>query len=90
MTKLAPAGYSEQYARARFDQALTNALNSPRKPLMMTATLKRRALKKKPARPVKTAGKAAALPAILSLLHDLNVGDERQLVGASAVTGASR
>lgn len=68
MTKLAPTRYSEQDARARFDQVLTNALNSPRKFLIMTATLKRRALKKKPGKPRKKAGTVAAVPAILSFV----------------------
>jgi hypothetical protein len=47
MTKPVPTRYSEQDARARFNQALNEALGGPRKPLMMTATLRRRALKKK-------------------------------------------
>jgi hypothetical protein len=69
MIKRAPTRYSEQDAAARLDQALTNALSSPRKPLTMTATLKRRALKKKTGKPIKKAGTvAAAVPAILSFV----------------------
>lgn len=68
MTKPAPTRYSELDARARFDRALNDALNAPRKPLVMTATLKRRALKKKLSKPEKKAGKGDAVPAILSFL----------------------
>jgi len=69
MTKLVPTRYSERDAKARFkasfevrfDQALNDALGAPRKPLPMTATLKRRALKKLG----KKAGKGGAIPAVL-------------------------
>jgi hypothetical protein len=64
MTEHAPARYREQDARDRFDRALNEALGAPRKPLIMTATLKRRALKKKLGKPSKKAGKGAAIPAI--------------------------
>ena len=36
---------------ARFDKPLHDAINARRRPLMMTATLKRRALRKKPGKP---------------------------------------
>jgi hypothetical protein len=68
MSKPAPMRYSEQDVRTRFDRALNDALSAPRKPLMMTATLKRRALKKKLGKPDKKAGKGDAVPAILSFL----------------------
>jgi hypothetical protein len=68
MIKPAPTRYSEQDTRVRFDRALNDALSAPRKPLMMTATLKRRALKKKLSKPDKKAGKGDAVPAILSFL----------------------
>jgi len=73
MTKPAPTRYSEQDAKARFDQALKDALGAPRKPSTMTATMKRRALKKKRAKPDKKTGKAAAIPVVLSFsLPDWN------------------
>jgi hypothetical protein len=56
MTKPARMKYSEQNARARFSQALDDALNAPRKPLRVTATLKRRALKKTLKKPQKKPG----------------------------------
>jgi hypothetical protein len=62
MTNRAPAKYSEQ--------ALDDALSAPRKPLVMTATLKRRALKKTLGKSGKKAGQknreGDAIPAILS------------------------
>jgi hypothetical protein len=69
--------YSERDVKARFDQALNGALSAPRKPLTTTATLKRRALKKKTACFEKTtkkttkknAGKVDAIPAVLLILH---------------------
>ena len=65
MTKLRPTRYSEQNAINRFDKPpLTNALTIPRKLPTMTATLKRRALKKKQGQPEKKAGTVAAAPAI--------------------------
>jgi len=69
MTKPAPARYSEHDARARFDQALNDALSAPRKPLTITATMKRRALKKKLEKPKKKAGKGGAIPAVLFSLQ---------------------
>jgi hypothetical protein len=47
MKNLRRRKYSEKYAKARFDRALNDALIAPRKPFTITATLKRRALKKK-------------------------------------------
>ena len=77
MTRPAPARYSELDARARFDQALNDALSAPRKLLTLTATMKRRALKKKLEKPKKTpektpekkAGKGGAIPAVLFSLQ---------------------
>jgi hypothetical protein len=71
MTRLVPTGYSEQDAKIRFkahfeahfDQAPNDVLGTPLKFLKMTATLKRRALKKKSD---KKAGKGGAIPAVLS------------------------
>jgi hypothetical protein len=64
MTEYAPTRYRKQDAKDRFDRALNEALSAPRKPLVMTATLKRRALKKKLGKSKKKAGKGAAIPAI--------------------------
>jgi len=64
MTSFAATSYREQDLRDRLDQALKDALSAPRKPLIMTATLKRRALKPKLGKPGKKAGKGAAIPAI--------------------------
>jgi hypothetical protein len=61
--KPSPTKYSEQHAKARFDQALNDALSTPRKPLAITATMKRRALKK-PGKPKKKAGKGGTVPAV--------------------------
>jgi hypothetical protein len=61
--------YSERDVKARFDQALNAALSAPRRPLIMTATLKRRALRKKTATTKKNAGKVDAIPAVLLILH---------------------
>jgi hypothetical protein len=73
MTKTAPARYNEQDARTRFDQVLNDALSAPRKPLPMTATMKRRALKKKLGKSGKKAGPGGAIPAVLFLmLRDQN------------------
>jgi hypothetical protein len=47
MTKPASKKYSEVDARARFDRALNDTPSAPLK-LILTATMKRRALKKKP------------------------------------------
>ncbi|HMJ42211.1 MAG TPA: hypothetical protein VK522_08030 [Pseudolabrys sp.] len=51
MTKLLPIKYSEMEASARFDKPSRGALNASYRPLKMTATLKRRALKKRPSKP---------------------------------------
>jgi hypothetical protein len=64
MTKLTPTKYNEQDARARFDRALNDALSAPREPLRTTATLKRRAMKKKPVKSSKKAGTGGAIPAV--------------------------
>jgi hypothetical protein len=72
MIKPAPTGYSALEARSLFDRDPVGAL---RKPLFMTATLRRRALKKKPEkeRSCEKAGKGSAIPAISSfVLHDGN------------------
>jgi len=69
MIKPARIRNSEQLARTRFTQALNDALSAPPKRLMMTATLKRRALKEKFANPQKKAGKAKAVPAVLFSLQ---------------------
>jgi hypothetical protein len=70
MTNRTPAKYSKPHPGARFDQALNDALSAPRKPLVMTATLKRRALKKTLGKSGKKAGQknrdGGAIPAILS------------------------
>ena len=55
-----PTKYSEPDARARFARSLNGAPEAMRKPRIMTATLKRRALRKKS----KKAGKEIAIPAI--------------------------
>jgi hypothetical protein len=60
MTKTVPTKYNEQDARTRFDRRLNEALSAPRKPLPMTATMKRRALKKKLDNPGKKAGTGGA------------------------------
>jgi hypothetical protein len=64
MTKLTPTRYNEQDARTRFDRVLDDALSAPRKPLPMTATLKRRALKKKLGKRGKKAETGGAIPAV--------------------------
>jgi hypothetical protein len=73
MTKTVPTKYNEQDARTRFDRRLNEALSAPRKPLPMTATMKRRALKKKLDNPGKKAGTGGAIPAVLfPILRDQN------------------
>jgi hypothetical protein len=73
MTKTAPTRYNERDARTRFDRVLNDALSAPRKPLQMTATMKRRALKKKLGKSGKKAGTGGAIPAVLFLiLRDQN------------------
>jgi hypothetical protein len=69
MTKPARLRYSEQDARTRFTQALNDALSAPPRCLTMTATMKRRALKRKFGNPKKNAGKANAVPAVLFTLQ---------------------
>jgi hypothetical protein len=51
MTKPEQTEPGEAKAGARFDKPPHDAVNVRRRPLMMTATLKRRALRKKPDRP---------------------------------------
>jgi hypothetical protein len=51
MTKTVPTKYNEQDVRTRFDRTPNKAPGTPRRPLLMTATMKRRALKKKPGKP---------------------------------------
>jgi hypothetical protein len=76
MTKPAPTRYSERDARTRFDRMLNDALGAPRK-LIITATLKRRALKKKPEKPDKKGREGLPIPAMSSfLLHDRNDCDD--------------
>jgi hypothetical protein len=48
MTKPRPAKYGKAEARLRFDETPRDAPRVPGRPLKMTATMKRRALKKKP------------------------------------------
>jgi hypothetical protein len=76
MTKPAPKKYSEPDARARFDRVLNDAPRAPRK-LILTATMKRRALKKKPGKSDKKSREGLPVPAVTSfLLHDRNNRDE--------------
>jgi hypothetical protein len=51
MTKPSPTKYSEAEAGTRFDKTPCGVLNAPYRPLKMTATMKRRALKKRPIKP---------------------------------------
>jgi hypothetical protein len=53
MKKVSPEEYNEKAAKARFDKALNNTLEASRKP-MMTATQKRRALRKRPGKGVQS------------------------------------
>jgi hypothetical protein len=48
MTKPSPTKCSETEAGARFDKTPGGGLNAPYRRLKMTATMKRRALKKRP------------------------------------------
>jgi hypothetical protein len=48
MTQLSPTRYSDTEARTRFEKARIDAVRVPFTPLKMTATLKRRAPKKRP------------------------------------------
>jgi hypothetical protein len=51
MNKHPPTRYRETEASARFDKTLEDAGRASYRPLKMTATLKRRALKKRPGKP---------------------------------------
>jgi hypothetical protein len=51
MNKPLPTKPSEMEASARFGKPSRGALNASYRPLKMTATLKRRALKKRPSKP---------------------------------------
>jgi len=51
MTKPEQAEPREANAGARFEKPPHDAVNVRRRPLIMTATLKRRALRKKPSKP---------------------------------------
>lgn len=51
MTKPEQTELREAHAGARFDKPPHNAVDVRRRPLIMTATLKRRALRKKPSKP---------------------------------------
>jgi hypothetical protein len=53
MKKVSPEKYNEKAAKARFDKALNGAFEDSRKP-MMTATQKRRALRKRPGKGVQS------------------------------------
>jgi hypothetical protein len=48
MTKPWPARYGEAEARSRFDETTRDVPKAADRPLKMTATMKRRALKKRP------------------------------------------
>jgi hypothetical protein len=48
MTQLSPTRYFDTEARTRLEKAPSDAVRVPFTPLKMTATLKRRALKKRP------------------------------------------
>jgi hypothetical protein len=48
MTKPWPAKYDKAEARPRFDETPRGVPKAPDRPLKMTATMKRRALKKRP------------------------------------------
>jgi hypothetical protein len=50
MTKPWPAKYGKAEARLRFDETPRDVPKAPDRPLKMTATMKRRALKKRPAK----------------------------------------
>jgi hypothetical protein len=54
MKKVSPEKYNEKVSRARFDKALNGGFEASRKPMTMTATLKRRALKKRPGKGVQS------------------------------------
>jgi hypothetical protein len=77
MTKPASKKYSEVDARVRFDRAPNETPSAPLK-LILTATMKRRALKKKPEKSDKKSREGLPVPAMTSfLLHDRNDRDER-------------
>ena len=76
MTKTASKKYSGVDARDRFDQAPNDAPSAPLK-LILTATMKRRALKKKPEKSDKKGREGLPVPAMTSfLLHDQNDRDQ--------------
>jgi len=76
MTKSASKKYSEVDARARFDRAVNDTPSAPLK-LILTATMKRRALKKKPEKSDKKGREGLPVPAMTSfLLHDRNDRDQ--------------
>jgi hypothetical protein len=76
MTKPASKKYSEVDARGRFDRALNDTPSAPLK-LILTATMKRRALKKKPEKSDKKGREGLPVPAMTSfLLHDQNDRDQ--------------
>jgi hypothetical protein len=76
MTKPASKKYSGVDARARFDRALNDTPGAPLK-LILTATMKRRALKKKPEKSDKKGREGLPVPAMTSFLrHDRNDRDE--------------
>jgi len=76
MTKPASKKYSGVDARARFDRALKDTPSAPLK-LILTATMKRRALKKKPEKSDKKGREGLPVPAMTSFLrHDRNDRDE--------------
>ena len=72
MTKTASKKYSGVDARDRFDRAPNDAPSAPLK-LILTATMKRRALKKKPEKSDKKGREGLPVPAMTSFfLHDRN------------------
>jgi hypothetical protein len=76
MIKPAPKKYSERDARTRLDRALNDTPGAPLK-LILTATMKRRALKKKPEKVDKKGREGLPVPAMSSLLlHDRNDRDQ--------------
>jgi hypothetical protein len=76
MTKPASKKYSGVDARARFDRALNDTPSAPLK-LILTATMKRWALKKKPEKSDKKGREGLPVPAMTSFLrHDRNDRDE--------------
>jgi hypothetical protein len=64
MIKPAPTRHSGPGAKVHLSLGLNESLGSLRKSVIITATLKRRALKKKFLKPDKNAGKGGAFPAV--------------------------